>query len=63
PIMKLANYTDVASPTGISAPQPSSVDQDEYSIMLEISEDIQVQIDFEVFKEGYPLVAGFAIIM
>ncbi|MEN6461146.1 MAG: hypothetical protein ABFC94_07245 [Syntrophomonas sp.] len=63
PIMKLANYTDVASPTGISAPQPSSVDQDEYSIMLEISEDIQVQIDFEVLKEGYPLVAGFAIIM
>lgn len=62
PIMKLDNYTDVAFPTGIIAPKPTLVESDQYLVVLEIAKDTQVQMSFEIGKEGNPLVASFSLI-
>jgi hypothetical protein len=62
PIMKLDNYTDVAFPTGIMELKPTLVESDQYLVVLEIAKDIQVQMSFEIRKEGNPLVASFSLI-
>jgi hypothetical protein len=63
PVMQLDNFTDIAFPTGISAPEPDSAEPGKYVVVLEISEDIRAQVNFEISKEGDPLVAGFSLII
>jgi hypothetical protein len=62
PIMQLDNFTDIAFPAGISAPEPDSAEPGKYAVVLEISEDIRAQVNFEISKDGDPLIAGFSLI-